>query len=62
MATANDIIDYSLPTMKAERALKDLHKAALLKNYDVAIEKAMEAVVESRMAMQNLKLMREQGK
>lgn len=45
-----DIIDYAMPTMLAEKALRDLHNAALNKEFDKAIEFALEAAVQCRMA------------
>ena len=45
------MIDYAHPTMMAEKALKDLHEAMLLRLYDEAIEKGMEAIAEVRLAI-----------
>jgi hypothetical protein len=35
--------DYAYPTMKAERALKDLHDAVLNKDLEKALEKSKDA-------------------
>ena len=44
------INDYAMPTILAEKALKDLHNAALNREFDKAIEFALEAAVQCRMA------------
>lgn len=43
METAK-VIDYALPTMMAERALKDMHNAALDRKWVKAQEHALDAV------------------
>lgn len=45
----SDLIDYAMPCMKAERALKKLHDAMLLKDYDAALEAGLDAIVEVKM-------------
>jgi len=45
-----EIIDYAMPTMLAEKALKDLHNAALNGEFEKAIEFALEAAVHCRAA------------
>lgn len=52
--------DYAYPCMMAENALKDLHLAALDKDYSAAIEHGIQALVEVKLTIQNLKLMKEQ--
>jgi len=52
-----DVIDYAMPTMMAEKALRDLHNAALNKEFDKAIEFALEAAVQCRMASAALRQM-----
>lgn len=42
------MIDYARPCMMAEKALKDLHNAALEKDYEKAREMALEAVAQAR--------------
>lgn len=44
-----DLIDYAMPCMKAERALKRLHDAMLRKDYDAALEAGLDAIVEVKM-------------
>lgn len=39
-----EIIDYALPTMMAERALKDMHNAALDRKWAQAQKHALEAI------------------
>lgn len=43
META-DVVDYAYPTMMAEKALKDLHSAALEKNWIEARQQALMTV------------------
>lgn len=38
------LIDYARPCMLAERALKDLHEAMLMRNYEEALEKAGDCI------------------
>ena len=44
-----ELIDYAHPAMMAEKAMKDLHEAMLLKKYDEALEFARKAQVEIKM-------------
>jgi len=44
------IVDYAMPCMMAEKALKKLHEAMLERDYDKAIEHAKTALVECRLA------------
>lgn len=52
MAIAKDdvVVDYAQPTLKAERALKDLHNCMLAKKYEEAMAHALEAILETRAA------------
>ena len=54
MATANqnieEVIDYANPTLKAEKALKDMHNAMLEHDYETALACAMTAIVETKLA------------
>lgn len=52
--------DYAYPCMMAENALKDLHLAALDKDYSAAILFGVAALAEVRLTVQSLKLMKEQ--
>lgn len=45
-----DIIDYAMPTMMAEKALKDMHNAVLERRYDEAKGYALEAVAQAKLA------------
>lgn len=42
------MIDYAHPTMMAERALNELHRAMLKRDYDTALEQALEAATQCR--------------
>lgn len=53
------IVDYAYPCMMAEKALKDAHDAVLEKDLDRAMEKTMEALVQSRLMLVSLKHMKE---
>lgn len=44
------INDYAYPAMMAEKALRELHNAALNKEFDKAIEFALEAALQCRSA------------
>ena len=45
------MIDYAHPTMMAENALKDLHKAMLNRRYEEALEAGFLAIAEAKMAI-----------
>ena len=53
------MIDYASPAIKAERAMKDLHNAALKKDFDAAIEQGFIAITEMRMTINALRDMKE---
>ena len=55
-----DVIDYAMPTMMAEKALRDLHNAALNREFDKASEFALEAAVQCRMANAALRQMQKE--
>lgn len=38
------IVDYAMPTMLAEKALKQLHEAMLMKNYNEAAKHCKDAL------------------
>lgn len=46
-----ELIDYARPCMMAEKAMKKLHEAMLMKQYDEALQHAEEALVEMRLTM-----------
>ncbi len=51
------MIDYSYPCMMAEKALKDLHNAAIEGRLDDAKEHALTAIAEARLIYQALQHM-----
>ena len=51
------MIDYAYPCMMAERALKNLHNAAIEGRLDEAKEHAMTALAEVRLTYQSLQHM-----
>jgi hypothetical protein len=53
------IVDYALPCMMAEKALKDCHNAVLEQDLDRAMTKAMESVVQSRVLYTSLRDMKD---
>ena len=53
------IIDYAYPTMLAEQALKDLHRAMLKRDYDTALEQALEAATQCRIISVSIRDMAE---
>lgn len=50
------MIDYAMPTMQAERALKDLHNSMLEHRYADALEHALIAIAETKLAYNAIKL------
>lgn len=56
------MIDYARPTMMAEKALKDLHDAMLMKQYDQALEFALIAIAETRMAYNAIVVMKDSAR
>lgn len=55
-----EIVDYAHPCMMAEKALKELHEAMLMKKYDEALKHAETALVEVRLTMAAIRHEREQ--
>lgn len=53
------VIDYSYPCMMAERALRDLHAAMLRNAHEEAMEHALTAMTEVKMAYNSIVLMKE---
>lgn len=45
-----DIIDYSLPMQRAQAAIKAMHQSMLERNHEQALNDALDAMVEIRMA------------
>lgn len=54
-----EIIDYAYPCMMAEKALKEVHQAMLSQDYDAAIEAAHRVLVEAKMTLNSIVLMKE---
>ena len=44
-----EIIDYALPCMKAEQALKDAHNAFIENKLDLALTRTMDAIIDVRL-------------
>lgn len=57
MSHTEAIIDYAHPAMMAEKALRDMHEAALERRFKDAQDFALMAITESRLALQALKHM-----
>jgi len=55
------IIDYAKPCMDAEKALRDTHYAVLDQNLDLAMTKAMDAIIAARLMYGALRLMKEKN-
>ena len=53
------IIDYAKPCMDAEKALKDAHDAVLDGKLELAMTKAMDAVISARLMYGALRHMKE---
>jgi hypothetical protein len=58
--TEDTIVDYAYPCMMAEKAVKNIHDAALHNKLDEAIESATIAITELRLALAALKIMKEE--
>ena len=58
--TEETLIDYAYPLMMAENALKGCHKAALVREYDVAIKVANDAIADLKLTINALKHMKEE--
>lgn len=56
------MIDYAHPTMMAENALKNLHKAMLDRRYDKAIEHGLTTITETVRAIEAIRHAAEQEK
>lgn len=53
------MIDYAYPAIMAERAMRDLHLAALNKDFDTAIDQGCVAIAEMRMTINALRDMKD---
>lgn len=54
-----EIVDYAYPCMMAEKALRDAHEAVLENDLDAAIEQTTQAIVEARLMLHSLQIMKE---
>lgn len=45
----NGLVDYAMPCMMTEKAMKELHSAMLARDYDKALECAKVAIVEAKL-------------
>ena len=59
MERAMGIVDYARPCMMAEKALKEAHDAVLRNDFDGAIEQTLQAIVETRLMLGALQIMKE---
>ena len=55
------MIDYSYPTMMAEKALKELHEAMLARKYEAAREAALRCMSECKIAYNAIVVMEEEN-
>lgn len=55
------IVDYADPTMKAEKALKEMHWAMCENNYEIALEYALTAMAEVKMAYNAVVIQKERA-
>ncbi len=58
----DELIDYARPCMMAEKALKGLHEAMLMKRYGEALQQAEEAMFQIRMTAAAVRYEQEQTK
>jgi hypothetical protein len=54
-----EIVDYAYPCMMAEKALREAHEAVLKNDFDGAIEQTLQAIVEARLMLNSLKVMKD---
>jgi len=64
MATADVevVVDYAHPTMMAEDALHDMHLCMLDRDYEKALEHAMRALAETKLAINAIRHQQEKSK
>lgn len=55
------IVDYADPTMRAEKALKDMHWAMCENDFDKALEFALKAMTEVKMAYNAVVIQKERA-
>ena len=57
----NVIVDYAEPTMKAEKALKEMHWAMCENDFDKALEFALAAITETKLAYNAIVIQKERA-
>ena len=58
----NEIVDYALPCMMAENALKKLHQHMLENEYEAAMQAGSDALVEVFETLRAIRIMKEKAK
>jgi len=56
-----EIVDYAHPAMMAEKALKEMHWAMLDNDFDKAMEFALSAMAETKLAYHAIKIQKERA-
>jgi DNA polymerase III delta prime subunit len=56
-----ELIDYARPTLMAEKALKEMHWAMLDNDFDRALEFALAAMAETKMAYHAIQIQKERA-
>lgn len=57
----SELIDYAHPAMMAENALKEMHWAMLENDFDKALEFALAAMADTKLAYNAIKLQKERA-
>lgn len=58
----DSLVDFSFPYMQARRALEKMHQAMIDKNFAEAREAALEAITETKLALNAISLEEEKWK
>lgn len=59
MEKVTAIVDYAYPCMMAEKGLRKVHDAMLENNFDVAIETAIQTLVDTKLMVNAIKDMKD---
>ena len=59
MEKVTAIVDYAYPCMMAEKGLRKVHDAMLCKDFDTAIEAAIQALVDTKLMVNAIKDMKD---
>lgn len=59
MEKVTAIVDYAYPCMMAEKGLHKVHDAMLENNFDVAIEAAIQTLVDTKLMVNAIKDMKD---